>query len=132
MSSLTYRAEIDSLRALAVFAVIFFHLNENYLPGGYLGVDIFFVISGYVITQTLFKNYLKNSKIDIINFYIRRIKRIYPLLIFVVCTTLLLISLFSILSNYQYFLRSSITSILGVSNLFYLRTNQDYFLHCCC
>ena len=55
-----YRAEIDGLRALAVFAVIINHFNKSFLPSGYLGVDIFFVISGYVITSSLSKRKLKN------------------------------------------------------------------------
>ena len=64
----SYRPEIDGLRALAVFMVIFYHMDENMFPAGFLGVDIFFVISGYVITQTLFKDYVKSKKVNIINF----------------------------------------------------------------
>ena len=55
------RADIDTLRAIAVSAVIIFHLDPHFFPKGYLGVDIFFVISGYVITQRLYKDYLENK-----------------------------------------------------------------------
>ena len=123
----SYRPEIDGLRALAVFMVIFYHMDENMFPAGFLGVDIFFVISGYVITQTLFKDYVKSKKVNIINFYVRRIKRIYPLLIFVVVISLLIIAVFFV-SNFQYYLKSGIFSILGLSNLYYLKIKQDYFL----
>ena len=78
----SYRLDIDVLRAFAVFAVVIFHSSINLLPNGYLGVDIFFVISGFIITKNLSENYLKNNKFSIINFYIRRIKRIFPLLFF--------------------------------------------------
>ena len=80
-----YRPEIDGLRAFAVIAVIINHFNKDILPSGYLGVDIFFVISGYVITASLIRRENKSFLDYIISFYERRIKRIIPLLaIFVV------------------------------------------------
>ena len=79
-----YRPEIDGLRAFAIIIVILFHFNESYFPYGYLGVDIFFVISGFVITQSLFKNYFLDGKISIIQFYLKRFKRLYPALITVI------------------------------------------------
>lgn len=69
-----YRPEIDGLRAFAVIAVIINHFNKHILPGGYLGVDIFFVISGYVITSSLFGRSSKDFKDFISGFYERRIK----------------------------------------------------------
>ena len=71
-----YRPEIDSLRAFTIIAVIINHFNKDFLPSGYLGVDIFFVISGYVITSSLAKRESKNFFDFIIGFYERRIKRI--------------------------------------------------------
>ena len=65
-----YRSDIDGLRALAVLSVILFHINEKWIPGGFLGVDIFFVISGYLITLILIKEVNSTHKINIINFYI--------------------------------------------------------------
>ena len=76
-----YRLEIDGLRALAIIAVILNHLNKNLLPSGYLGVDIFFVISGYVITSSISKKGFKTFKNLIVDFYIRRINRLFPALV---------------------------------------------------
>ena len=86
--SLKYRADIDGLRAISVFAVIFYHANFFYFEneifsGGFIGVDIFFVISGYLITSLIFKD-LYNNNFSIIEFYIRRIRRIIPVLLFVI------------------------------------------------
>ena len=76
-----YRPEIDGLRALAVIAVIVNHFNKDFLPSGYLGVDIFFVISGYVITASLSSKKRKKSFIHFIyDFYSRRLRRLVPAL----------------------------------------------------
>ena len=115
----SYRLDIDVLRAFAVFAVVIFHSSINLLPNGYLGVDIFFVISGFIITRNLSENYLKNNKFSIINFYIRRIKRIFPLLFFVVTTTLLAVSFFYVTSLHAIFLTGGY-SLFGISNIYFL------------
>jgi peptidoglycan/LPS O-acetylase OafA/YrhL len=79
-----YRPDIDGLRAIAVIAVIAFHAFPNYANqwGGFIGVDIFFVISGYLISTIIFKK-LENGTFSFSEFYIRRIKRIFPALILV-------------------------------------------------
>ena len=83
-----YRPEIDGLRAFAVVAVIINHFNKDILPGGYLGVDIFFVISGYVITSSLYGRPSKDFKDFISGFYERRFKRLVPALsVFVLMTS---------------------------------------------
>lgn len=79
----SYRAEIDGVRALAVLAVIVFHMNAMWLPGGYLGVDVFFVISGFLITKILLAN-LQTNNFSFRQFYERRARRILPALIVVV------------------------------------------------
>ncbi len=81
-----YRKDIDGLRGLAVLLVIVFHAFPEALPGGFIGVDIFFVISGYLITSIISEN-LKHNKFSFLEFYIRRIKRIFPalLLVLVAC-----------------------------------------------
>jgi len=79
INNISYRPDIDGLRAVAVLSVILFHLFPEKLPGGFIGVDIFFVISGYLISSIIFKE-LYNSKFSFTNFYIRRIKRIFPAL----------------------------------------------------
>ena len=92
-----YRPEIDGLRAFAVVAVIINHFNKEILPNGYLGVDIFFVISGFVITSSLYQRPSKNFKEFISGFYERRIKRLVPALsIFVLITSITILSLIHI------------------------------------
>jgi peptidoglycan/LPS O-acetylase OafA/YrhL len=83
---LRYRADIDGLRALAVLAVILFHTFPNALPGGFVGVDIFFVISGYLITQLILKD-LDSGNFTAASFYARRVRRIFPALIIVLIAT---------------------------------------------
>ena len=82
-----YRPEIDGLRAIAVFSVIIYHskiyfFNKLLLPGGFYGVDIFLVISGYLITIIIYKELLSTNKISFSLFYERRIRRIFPVLLF--------------------------------------------------
>jgi peptidoglycan/LPS O-acetylase OafA/YrhL len=84
--TLNYRAEIDGLRALAVISVIIFHGFPNMLPGGLIGVDVFFVISGYLITRVLIKS-PNLSRIDLLNFYEKRVRRIFPALILTLIAT---------------------------------------------
>jgi peptidoglycan/LPS O-acetylase OafA/YrhL len=80
-----YRPDIDGLRAFAVLIVLFFHAFHEVLPGGFIGVDIFFVISGFLISSIIFKNMDRNS-FSFVDFYVRRIKRIFPVLILVLAT----------------------------------------------
>ena len=82
-----YRGEIDGLRALAVFPVILFHAGFEWFSGGFVGVDIFFVISGYLIT-TIIISEMAEDKFSIVNFYERRARRILPALFFVMATCL--------------------------------------------
>jgi peptidoglycan/LPS O-acetylase OafA/YrhL len=78
---LRYRPEIDGIRAIAVFAVIFYHaelslFGSNFLPGGFIGVDIFFVISGYLITSLILKELFTTKNFSFLKFYERRVRRI--------------------------------------------------------
>ena len=88
----SYRPEIDGLRALAVLAVILYHSDIKLIPGGFIGVDIFFVISGYLITQIIYSE-LSVNNFSIINFYERRFRRILPAFLSVTFFTALLGSL---------------------------------------
>jgi len=85
--SLTYRSDIDGLRAIAVISVVLFHAFPNILKGGFIGVDVFFVISGFLISSILFEN-IENNRFNILNFYKKRILRIFPALIIVLLTCL--------------------------------------------
>ena len=78
-----YRAEIDGLRAVAVIQVILFHAGFELFSGGFVGVDVFFVISGYLIT-TIIINEMEEGKFSLVNFYERRARRILPALFIVV------------------------------------------------
>ena len=82
----SYRPDIDGLRAVAVLSVVFFHLSKSYLPGGFLGVDMFFVISGYLISSILTKD-AQVSGVSITRFYERRIRRIAPALLVLLLVT---------------------------------------------
>ena len=87
-----YRPEIDGLRAIAVFAVIFYHIELPFLSpffrGGFIGVDIFFVISGYLLTLIILKELETDGKFSFSNFYERRARRILPTLFFVMLVSL--------------------------------------------
>ncbi len=76
-SSIKYRPDTDGLRAVAVVAVVLYHYTMRLVPGGYVGVDVFFVISGYLITQTLSRD-LAYGRFSIVEFYERRVRRIVP------------------------------------------------------
>ena len=127
MTKNEYFSYIDVLRFIASFSVILFHADRNLFPGGYLGVDIFFVISGFVITHSLFKEFQKKKHIDIINFYARRFKRIYPVLIFVLIISLIFYLIFGILNDTETIFNSSF-SLFGISNFFFIHINEDYFI----
>ena len=85
--SLRYRADIDGLRAVAVALVVGFHVFPEWVTGGYIGVDVFFVISGFLISSIIFKS-LDDDEFSYLNFYIRRIRRIFPALIVVLVACL--------------------------------------------
>ncbi|HAD22281.1 MAG TPA: acyltransferase, partial [Opitutae bacterium] len=120
-----YRPEIDGLRAFAVVAVIVNHFNKNILPGGYLGVDIFFVISGYVITSSLFRRPIKGFKDFISGFYERRIKRLVPALSVFVLITSIAICLFNPVPGGQ--LSIGKRALFGFSNIILYNQSTDYF-----
>lgn len=126
-AGLVHRPYIDGLRAVAVLLVLFFHIDPAYFPGGYLGVDIFFVISGFVITQSLFKDYLKNNRIHIADFYIKRFKRLYPALLAMVFITTVAYIFFGFQWDTNLYLKSAVSSIFAVSNLYFLFQGSNYF-----
>ena len=120
-----YRPEIDGLRAFAVIAVIINHFNKDILPGGYLGVDIFFVISGYVITSSMLKRQSKDFKDFMSGFYERRIKRLVPALSVFVLISSFVICLFNQTPDLS--LKTGISSLFGLSNFYLFKHSTDYF-----
>ena len=90
-----YRPGLDGLRALAVVAVFLYHARIDWLPGGFLGVDLFFVLSGYLITSLLLVEWEARNRIDLFRFWMRRARRLLPALVVVVLASLILASIFA-------------------------------------
>ena len=120
-----YRSEIDGLRALAVLPVIFFHAGIDFFKGGYIGVDIFFVISGYLITSIILRE-INQGKFSILNFYERRARRILPALFFVMSFSLICSWFFLLPGEFKNFGQSLISVTFFVSNIFFWR-KSGYF-----
>ncbi|MGJ0490223.1 acyltransferase family protein [Methylobacter sp.] len=120
-----YRKEIDGLRAIAVLPVIFFHAGFDWFSGGFVGVDVFFVISGYLITSIIFSE-IKTGQFSIIAFYERRCRRILPALFFVILVCLPFAWLWMLPNTLLDFSKSLISVMLYVSNL-YFRNDTGYF-----
>ena len=97
-SGAAYRSEIDGLRALAVVPVVLYHAGLSWLPGGYVGVDVFFVISGFLITRQIVSQILA-GQFSATEFYARRILRIFPPLLLVIAGTLAAAPLFPLLAR---------------------------------
>ena len=119
-------APIDGLRALAVVAVLFYHLGFKWIPGGFLGVDIFFVISGYVITRLLLDSIYSANGLDVRQFYSARIRRLLPGLIFLLFLTLIFIALFAPDAIGRY-LKDLPFVLTGTNNWHLVALHQDYF-----
>lgn len=120
-----YRAEIDGLRALAVVPVILFHAGSNFFRGGFVGVDVFFVISGYLISSIIIEE-IKNNCFSIGDFYERRARRILPTLYVVIIVTLVS-AYFFIQPKDLVSLAKSAASILIFSSNFYFWSERGYF-----
>ncbi|MGB1465741.1 MAG: acyltransferase family protein, partial [Alcanivorax nanhaiticus] len=121
-----YRADIEGLRALAVILVILYHFEVPGITGGFIGVDVFFVISGFVITQLLERAFAKGS-FSFRDFYARRIRRLVPLFLLVSTVTFVVVSLFYIGDAYYIFAKSWLSSLIGISNLYYFSELTQYF-----
>ena len=123
--AITYRPEIDGLRAVAVLPVIFFHAGFDVFSGGFLGVDVFFVISGYLITAILLKE-LQAGDFSVLRFYERRARRILPALIFVILCCLPFAGWLMLPDELQGFGQSLISVATFSSNIYFWR-KTDYF-----
>lgn len=123
--SLEYRREIDGLRAIAVLPVIMFHSGAAFLSGGFVGVDVFFVLSGYLITSILLHD-LAGGKYSIARFYERRIRRIIPALFVVILATIPLAWLWMTPTQFTEMGNSIISIVAFVSNMFFW-SQSDYF-----
>lgn len=127
--SFEYRKDINALRGLAILMVLLNHINKSLLPSGYLGVDIFFVISGFVVSLSFLRSKTNSLKELILDFFSRRFRRLYPaLLIFLILNIffyIIFINPFSWITRSE--LNSSLSALFGISNLYFLRTQLSYF-----
>ena len=126
MGKVAYYKDIDLLRAIAVIAVVTFHFNEAWLPSGYLGVDLFFVISGFVITLQITKRH-KLGTFSVITFFQRRIKRILPLVTAVVLCTLLLSPFIVMRAGLKSVALDANSALLCYSNIWHQISLEGYW-----
>jgi peptidoglycan/LPS O-acetylase OafA/YrhL len=119
-------ASIDGLRAIAVTAVVLYHLGISWLPGGFLGVDLFFVISGYVITRLILDSINKSGALDLRGFYWARLRRIYPGFLFMVFSTIIFIGVWAP-EAIKRFLTDLPYALVGMMNWALVARQQDYF-----
>ncbi|WP_377194751.1 acyltransferase family protein [Ruegeria meonggei] len=126
MSKISYRPDIDGLRAVAVVPVVLHHAGFATVPGGFVGVDIFFVISGFLITRILTRE-IRDGQFSLLSFYERRARRILPAL-FAVLVACLAVGWFLLLpSQYDALARSTAATLLFVSNVWFWDAAGDYF-----
>jgi peptidoglycan/LPS O-acetylase OafA/YrhL len=121
-----YIPAIDGLRAISVIAVLLYHLTLPWWPGGFLGVDLFFVISGYVITRLILDSIERSSALDLRKFYRSRIRRLFPALIFMVVTTTLFIGVWAP-ETVKRFVSDLPFLFTGLMNWALVAREQDYF-----
>lgn len=121
----TYKKDIDGLRAIAIISVLFFHMDFSLFSGGYVGVDIFFVISGYLITGILY-NSITNKEFKLCAFYMRRVRRLAPSIILVMLCCWLLGFFIQDADSFLTFGKTLLSSLFFVSN-WYFYTQTGYF-----
>jgi peptidoglycan/LPS O-acetylase OafA/YrhL len=119
-----YRNDIDTLRAVSVVAVILFHLG--FISNGYLGVDVFFVISGYLITGIVFKE-SQIGEFSILKFYERRVRRIFPLVLLITIIAFCLGFIFMLPDDLENLCQSIVASNFSSNNILMKITSEDYW-----
>jgi len=121
-----YIPAIDGLRAVAVIAVILYHLGFDWIPGGFLGVDLFFVISGYVITRLILDSIQRSGGLDLRAFYMARLRRLLPPLVFIIITTTVVVGLWAP-DTMRRFLTDTPFALFGGMNWWLVFRHVDYF-----
>ncbi|CAM4016893.1 putative peptidoglycan O-acetyltransferase YrhL [Pseudomonas reidholzensis] len=119
------RNDIQGLRALAVLAIIVFHVNQHWLPGGFVGVDIFFVISGFLITGILARQKVRGS-VNVLSFYTSRLRRIVPAYVFLLAIVTVVMAILLIPRDFDSFF-DSLKSALYFNSNNYFNSQNDYF-----
>ena len=124
-----YRPDIDGLRAIAILSVVFYHAGFPGFPGGFVGVDVFFVISGFLITSLLFNEAVATGRVSLSAFYARRVRRLMPAGLLVVAVTLLLGGIFMapVSDDQRSLARSAMTVAFFGSNFFFFNMTHGYF-----
>ncbi len=124
---MVYRGDIDGLRAIAVLSVIVFHIDAALLPGGFVGVDVFFVISGYLITGNIVQE-LNSGRFSLLEFYRRRVKRIAPAMLVVTAVVMLAAYLLMLPEQLRDTGKSAVFSLASLANVyFWLYQDTGYF-----
>ena len=123
---ISYRPGLDGLRAIAVAAVFLYHARIDWLPGGFLGVDLFFVLSGYLITSLLLVEWEARNRIDLLRFWLRRARRLLPALVVVVLASLVLASIFA-RQDLGHTRSDALSSLLYYTNWHEIIANHSYF-----
>jgi peptidoglycan/LPS O-acetylase OafA/YrhL len=123
---LSYRPGLDGLRAIAVAGVFFYHSRIDWMPGGFLGVDLFFVLSGYLITSLLLIEWEAHNRIDLRRFWLRRARRLLPALVVVVLAALALASIFA-RDDLAHTRGDAVSSLLYYTNWHEIIANHSYF-----
>jgi len=126
MDKSRYRADIDGLRAIAVLSVIFFHLDFKTFSGGFVGVDVFFVISGFLITRLIRDEIIATGNFNFANFYMRRVRRLFPALFFTLILSFFCAFFIFSLQDLERFGGALFYSVLSISN-FYFWGESGYF-----
>ena len=123
---IAYRPGLDGLRAIAVASVFLYHSRIDWLPGGFLGVDLFFVLSGYLITSLLLVEWEARNQIDLRRFWMRRARRLLPALVVVVLGSLILASIFA-RDDLARTRSDVVSSLLYYTNWHQIIANHSYF-----
>lgn len=125
MTAFNYRPDIDGLRTLAVLPVILFHAGATWMPGGFVGVDIFFVISGYLISSIILRE-VQAGEFSFMRFYERRLRRIIPALLAMLLVTVAVFQVIALPDQAQGAAESALAALLSVSNFYFWR-ESGYF-----
>jgi peptidoglycan/LPS O-acetylase OafA/YrhL len=126
IQAMNYRPDIDGLRAIAVLGVLWYHIDPAVLGGGFVGVDVFFVISGFLITSLIIKD-LETGSFSIARFYERRIRRILPALFCMIAACCVAAWFILLPDDYLDFAKSAKYAAISLPNLYFLREIRDYF-----
>jgi peptidoglycan/LPS O-acetylase OafA/YrhL len=126
-SSASFRPDIEGLRAIAVSVVVAFHCGVPGFPGGFVGVDVFFVLSGYVITTMLYRELQTTTTLDLLGFYARRVRRLLPASALMIVTTLTLVALLLAPQDLELTSRAARATAVYAGNIFFERHGADYF-----